>query len=272
MARVAWRIAGTALILPAILIVCVLFVYPFLLSLVSSFQTPDGWGLEHYRTVWDLYLGDLWYTVWISLGSLAVLLVFGTLLGGFLRLHSHPFIEFLFKVPLFIPFVVVGHAMRVFLAPNGTLNATLAIFGLIDLNDPPSLAYSSAGIIVALAWKNLSLALLLMMGAFRGIDNSYIEAAHNVGASKLKIITSILIPMAKSSIAVASILIFTSMMGSFSIPVMLGNSEGAQMAMVDLYYQIVYQNNYGAANAIGVISYLISMGAAIYYLKMVTKK
>jgi ABC-type sugar transport system permease subunit len=53
---------------------------------------------------------------------------------------------------------------------------------------------------------------------------------------------------------------------------MLGNTEGAQMAMVDLYYQIVYQNNYGVANAIGVISYLVSMGAAIYYLRTVTKK
>ncbi|WP_166238528.1 ABC transporter permease [Paenibacillus turpanensis] len=266
------RIAGTALVLPAILVVAVLFVYPFLLSFIGSFRVEDGYGLGNYAEVWELYRTDLLYTVWISLVSLTVLLVFGVVLGGFLRFHANGFIEFLFKVPLFIPFVVVGHAMRVFLAPNGILNAVLSLLGIVDLEHAPSLAFSSTGIVIALVWKDLALALLLMMGAFRGIDNSYIEAARNVGAGSLKIIFTVLAPMAKGAIAVSAVLIFTSMMGSFSIPMMLGTSEGPQMAMVDLYYQLIYQNNAGTANAIGVISYLISMGAAIYYIRLVTKK
>jgi len=272
MTNLASRIAGTALVLPAILIVGMLFVYPFFLSLINSFKTKDGWGLQNYYTIWELYRGDVLYTIWIAVASLAVLLVFGILLGGFLRLHFNGVIEFLFKIPLFIPFVVVGHAMRVFLAPNGTLNALLSMAGLISLDNPPSLAYTSAGLIIALAWKNLSMALLLMMGAFRGVDNSYIEAAKNVGAGRLRIIFNVLVPMAKGAIAVSSVLIFTSIIGNFSIPVMMGNTSGPQVMMVDLYYQIVYQNNYGVANAIGVVAYLVSMGAAIYYLRMVTKK
>ena len=116
------------------------------------------------------------------------------------------------------------------------------------------------------------MALLLMMGAFRSIDDNYIEAAYNVGAHRLHMIAKILVPMAKGAIAVAAVLIFTSIIANFSIPVMLGVGNGPRMVMVDLYYQIVYQHNYGAANAIGVISYLISLGAAIYYLKLVTQK
>lgn len=272
MSRVLPKIAGTVLALPAIFIVAVLFVYPFFLSLMNSFKVKDGWGLDHYKTVLELYTGDLLYTVWISVASLAILLVFGILLGGYLRFRHNGWIEFLFKIPLFIPFVVVGHAMRVLLAPNGTLNASLAALGIIDLQNPPSIAFSSAGVITALAWKNLSLALLLLMGAFRSIDQSFIDSAHNIGANYLRILFTVMVPMAKGSIAVSAVLIFTSMMGSFSIPMMLGTTEGSQMAMVDLYYQIVYQNNYGAANAIGVISYLISMGAAMYYLRTVTKR
>lgn len=266
------RMAGMALIVPAVLVVCLLFVYPFFLSLIGSFQVDDGWGLGNYYSVWESYKGDFLYTVMISLTSLSVLLLFSIFLGGFLRLHANNFIEFLFKIPLFIPFVVVGHAMRVFLAPNGTLNAILSMVGLVNLDDPPSLAFSGTGIVIALVWKNLSMALLLMMGAFRSIDDSYIEAAYNVGASPLNMIFKVLVPMAKGAIAVSAVLIFTSMMGSFSIPVMMGTGSGPQMAMVDLYFQVVYQQNYGVANAIGVISYLISMGAAIYYLKLVTKK
>lgn len=270
--RWASRVFGAMLVLPAVLIVGILFVYPFFRSLTSSFQTEMGWGLQNYRQIWELYRFDILYTIWIGVASLAVLLAFGILLGGFLRLRADYAIEFLFKIPLFIPFVVVGHAMRVFLAPNGTLNALLSWFGVVDLDHPPSLAYSSAGMIIALVWKNLSMALLLMMGAFRGVDNSYIEAARNVGANALRIIFNILVPMAKGAIVVSAVLIFTSIIGNFSIPAMMGSAKGSQVLMIDLYYEIVYQHNYGVANAIGVVAYLISMGAAVYYLRMVTKR
>lgn len=272
MSRAISGIAGMALILPAILIVLILFVYPFLLSLTGSFQVDHAWSLQNYAAVWNFYKGDLLYTVSISLASLGILLIFGIGLGGFLRLRQNQLLEFLFKIPLFVPFVVVGHAMRVFLAPHGTLNAVLAWLGLVDLQNPPSIAFTGAGIVVALVWKNLSFALLLLMGAFRSVDESYLEAAQNVGAKSWRTVLNILVPMAKGAIAVSAVLIFTSMMGSFSIPIMLGSGQGPQMAMVDLYYELIYQNNKGVADAIGVISYLISAGAAIYYLKLVTKK
>ena len=75
--------------------------------------------------------------------------------------------EFLLKVPLFVPFVVVGHALRVALEP---------------VRARPS-RRSWAGIALALAWKHLGLAALLLLGAFRGIDESYLEAARQLGAS-----------------------------------------------------------------------------------------
>ncbi|NDI34929.1 ABC transporter permease [Chengkuizengella sediminis] len=265
------KVVGILICLPAILVVSLLFIYPFFLSFIESFKVEGQWKVDNYIKVFELYSGDFVYTLIVAFSSLFILLLVGVILGGYLRLRHNKFIEFLFKIPLFIPFVVVGHAMRVFLAPNGTLNSFLASLGLISLDSAPSIAFSSLGVVIALSWKNLSLALLLMMGAFRSIDYSYVEAARNVGASYIRIIFTILLPMAKGAVAVSAILIFTSILGNFSIPIMLGNSNGAQMIMVDIYYQIIYQNDYGVANAIGVLSYLISMGAAIYYLRVVTK-
>ena len=98
-----------------------------------------------------------------------------------------------------MPFVVVGHGMRVLLAPRGTLNSTLAQFGLIDPERPPSIAFTWAGIAVSLVWKNLALAVLLVLGAYRSVDESFLEAARNVGASTIRQITDILLPMATPS-------------------------------------------------------------------------
>ncbi len=262
-----------AFAVPTVGIVLVLFFAPFLYSAFGSFQGKSGQlTLDNYALVARLYTKDVLYTVGIAAFSLAIVLFIGILLCGYLRVYGNKLVEFLFKIPLFVPFVVVGHAMRVFLAPHGILNSMVAQIGLINLDNPPSLAYSWLGISLALAWKNMAMAVLLILGAFRSVHETYLEAARNFGAGAIRQTLDVLLPMSASSLAVASVLMFTSMLASFSIPLMIGGGKGAQMTMIDVYYRITYQGDYGAANALGVISYLLASGAAIYYLRTVTRK
>lgn len=273
--RITWRPdrverwAGVALSAPALAVVVALFFIPFLNSFFSSFRREGQWTLANYHTVSRLYLEDVFFTVGVSLAALAATLLVAVTLAGYLRLRPNRVVEFLFKVPLFVPFVVVGHAMRVFLAPHGLLNSALAQVGLVNLDTPPSIAFSWVGIVVALTWKNMAMALLLVAGAFRGVGEEYLEAARNAGATGWRLVKDILLPMSAGSVAVTAVLIFTSMMASFSIPLMIGSGQDAQMLMIDIYYRIVYQQDYGVANALGVLSYLGAAGAAIYYVRTV---
>src|SRR5439155_1109929 len=84
-----------------------------------------------------------------------------------------------------VPFVVVGHALRVVWSPY-----------------VPGFAASWLGIAVALAWKHLGLAALLMLGAFRGVDESYLEAARQLGSGTGRVTRDILVPMAAPALAV----------------------------------------------------------------------
>src|SRR5438128_1864250 len=266
------RLLSLAVAAPPLAIVVWLFFVPFLSSAHLSFLRDGEWTLRNYGLVWRLYTYDVLYTLGISLVSLVLVIGIATLLCGYLRLVGHRFIEFLFKIPLFVPFVVVGHGMRVLLAPRGTLNSALAQIGLIDLGDPPSIAFSWLGIVIALVWKNLALAVLLVLGAYRAVDEAYLEAARNLGASTFRQIKDVLLPMAAPSLVVASAFMFTSMLASFSIPLMIGGGEPPQMLMVDVYYRINYQDDLGTANALGMVSYLFAMGVAGYYLRTITVK
>jgi ABC-type Fe3+ transport system permease subunit len=268
----ALRYAGVAFALPPLAIVVWLFLIPFGQSASLSFLHQGQWSWRNYALVWRLYRFDILYTLGISLASLALVIGIAVVLCGYLRMRANRAVEFLFKVPLFVPFVVVGHAMRVLLAPRGTLNSALAQAGLIDLNDPPSIAFTWLGIVVSLVWKNLALAVLLVLGAYRSVDEAYLEAARNFGASAFRQIRDVLVPMSAGSLAVASAFLFTSMLASFSIPLMIGSGEAPQMLMVDVYYRINYQDDLGAANALGVVSYLLAMGVAGYYLRAITAK
>jgi putative spermidine/putrescine transport system permease protein len=269
-----WRAGAWLLLaLPSLAIVVGLFFMPFVRSAITSFLNDAGeFTLQNYATAYRLYAGDVLYTIFVSAVSLVLVLIIAVLVSGFVRIYGGQWVEFLFKIPLFVPYVVVGHAMRVFLAPHGLLNSGLATLGLVNLDHPPSIAYSWVGISVSLAWKNMALAILLTLGAFESVGDTFLEAARNFGAGWFRQVKDVLLPMSATSIAVAAVLIFTSMLASFSIPMMIGGGEGPQMVMIDVYYRIKQQNDLGVANALGVVSYLCASGAAIYYLRSVTKK
>ncbi|HEY3099018.1 MAG TPA: ABC transporter permease subunit [Methylomirabilota bacterium] len=232
------------------MVVGVVFVWPLAVSIAASFTRDGVPTLANYATVWRLYLRDVGYTLAVSAAGTALTFALAIPVCGWLRVRAFAPVEFLLKVPLFVPFVVVGHALRVFLAPW-----------------VPVLAGSSGGLVLALAWKHVGLAALLLLGAFRAVDESHLEAARNFGAGTARLTRDVLVPMAAPSLAVSAVLIFSSMLASFSIPLMMSRGGGAQMLMIDVYYRFGQHGDFETAAALGVVGYLMAMGAALVYLQ-----
>jgi len=59
------------------------------------------------------------------------------------------------------------------------------------------------------------------------------------------------VPMSAPSLAVSAVLIFSSMLASFSIPLMMGRGGGAQMLMIDVYYRFGQHGDFETAAALG---------------------
>src|SRR5437762_971354 len=134
-----WR--GYALVAPALAVIGLFFVLPLLLSAVLAFRTKDGeFTLEHFAKSWDLYRTDLLFTVGIVLLSTLLIGLIAIAIAGYLTLGENPravaILRWLYRWPLFIPFIVTGQIMRTFLAKNGMLNHVLIGSGMIDPNSP----------------------------------------------------------------------------------------------------------------------------------------
>jgi putative spermidine/putrescine transport system permease protein len=235
-------------------VLALVFVWPLAASIVASFQRDGAWTLANYETVRRLYAGDVAYTVGVAAAGTVLTFAAAIPACGWLRLRAFGPVEFLLKVPLFVPFVVVGHALRVFWSPY-----------------VPGFSSSWAGIASALAWKHVGLAALLLLGAFRALDESYLEAARQLGAGPARLTRDILVPMAGPALAVSAILIFSSMLASFSIPLMMGRGGGPQMLMIDVYYRFGQHGDFPTASALGVVAYLLAMGAALVYMRRLTR-
>ncbi len=172
----------------------------------------------------------------------------------------------LVRLPIFIPMVVVAQMMNSFLAPHGLLNTALARLGLIDLERPLQL-FNFWGLSLGFVWKLVPFSLLIIHGGFQMIDDSYIEAARSAGARLGTVITRILMPMSRSSILVALVLVYSQISGTFTLPYMLIGGKIPTTITVDIAHRVNYYRDFGVANTLGVFSYLLVLVTAVYYLR-----
>jgi ABC-type spermidine/putrescine transport system permease subunit I len=263
------------LLFPAITFMLLMYAYPFITSFTRSMIDPDGnISFANYIKTWDLYLKDIVFTFAVTVFSTAVTGALAVLLAVYLRFRRGPIsriLSGLYKIPIFIPFVVVAQMMNSFLAPHGLLNIALAKLGLINIDHPLQL-FNFSGLSFGFIWKMVPFSVLIIHGGFQMIDDSYIEAARSAGARLFKVITSILIPMSKSSIMVALVLVYSQIVGTFTLPYMLIGGKSPTTITVDIAHRVNYFRDFGVANSLGVFSYFLVFFTAIYYLRSSVKK
>ena len=247
-----------------------LYLYPFASSIYKSFVTDEGIvTLQFYETAITNYKADIIFSIEVSILSTAISAVMSILMAAYLRLTSRRIgrlFNSLYRIPLFIPFVVIGQMMRTFLAPHGLLNVFLAQFGLINLEAPLEL-FDWKGLTIGFVWKQTAFMTLMTLGGFTMIKDEMIEAARSVGASVLRVIWSIMMPIARTVIVVALILTFASNISTFSLPYMFIGGAIPTTMTVDIAHRVTYFRDWGTANALGVISYIVVLTAALYYMK-----
>ncbi|MEM1876966.1 MAG: hypothetical protein QXH21_09305, partial [Ignisphaera sp.] len=83
---------------------------------------------------------------------------------------------------------------------------------------------------------------------------------------------NILLPMARSSIAIAFILTFASNIGTFTLPYMLIGGAKPTTLTVDIAHRVTYFGDWGTANALGVVMYMLVAVFSIYYLREMVKR
>ena len=198
------------LVAPAALMIAILFLYPLGFSLVSAFTAPgQPFTLDHFRKVYALYASDVLFSLLIVLISVALLALLAITLSAVIALSPcRPVVRllgFLYRLPLFIPFIVVAQMMRTFLAKNGLMNNVLVAADLVTPLETLSwLGWK--GIVITFVWKQLAFATLLICGAMAALESSQILAARNLGASRPRILFDIMLPQVLPTIGVALVL------------------------------------------------------------------
>lgn len=264
------RLWSFALVLPALLTIGLLFIYPLGYSLVTAFSSEQGgWTFGNFTKAFEFYSNDILFTVVIVALSTLFICFLAIAISGYLTLGENPravaILKWLYRWPLFIPFVVAGQLMRTFLAKNGLMNNMFVGSGLLEPLQTTSFL-DWRGIVITFVWKQTPFVALLVAGAMASLDRSTIESARNLGAGRVRILVEIVVPQVRSTIAVGLILSFVVMMSVLSVPIMI-NAQTPTMLTVDMAFRINAYGDYGVANALGFISYLMTGVVAWIYLR-----
>jgi len=266
--RRSW--AGLALAAPALAIVATFFVAPLVMSAVLAVRGKDGgFTTEHFAKAFEFYSTDLAFSAAIVVASTVAIAVVAIAIAGYLTLGEHPrtlaILRWLYRWPLFIPFIVTAQVMRTFLAKNGMLNHVLIGSGIIEPLQAQSLL-DWRGIVVAFVWKQAPFVTLLLAGAMASIEPQHIEAARNLGARRLRVLFDIVLPQVRGTLLVGLVLSFVTMLSVLSVPLMI-NPNSPTMITVDVAYRISTLSDYAVANALCLMSLVVAAGGAWFYLQ-----
>src|SRR4051794_24334625 len=134
---------GLLLVAPALILVAALFLYPLGFSLLAAFTANGAPTLAHFEKAFELYAVDIRFTMFIVLLSTVLIALISIAIAGVLTLSETPWLvatlRWLYRWPLFIPFIVAAQCMRPFLAKTGLMNNPLVAAGILEPIEAASL-------------------------------------------------------------------------------------------------------------------------------------
>jgi len=151
--------------------------------------------------------------------------------------------EALTGLPLVLPPTVLGFYLLVLLGPRTSLGRAIA--GV--LGHP--LAFSFAGLVVGSVIYSFPFAVQPLVAGFAAIDSALVDAARLLGASPIRMVRTVLIPLAGRSLLTAAILSFLHTLGEFGVVLMLGGDiPGSTQTLSIVLFNQVEGFDYTAAN------------------------
>jgi ABC-type spermidine/putrescine transport system permease subunit I len=257
------------LLAPAGLLFVVLFVYPQLGMLAASFDAPH-WSTANYTHFLrdPLYLAVLGRSLLLGVLVTLITIVLGLPLAYWLaRLQSRwaPMLLLLATFPLWVSAVVRSFGWVVLLARNGVLSRGLQAVGLADHRF--QLAYTFAGVAMALGQVLLPFMLLSLYGVIRSIDPELERAAENLGAGPWRAAMLVTLPLASRGILSASLLVFALAISAFATPSLVGGAR-VQLMSTTIYEQMTELADWPFAAAVSFILLAVVLAISLAWARV----
>jgi ABC-type sugar transport system permease subunit len=284
------RILGLLLVLPAMLAILGVVLFPMLNSLWLSLQQHDLSRPQENAFIWfsnyvnllqdPRFLNSLQATIRFSLFSVVIELILGVAIAMVLNqeFHGRGFVRGLMILPWAMPSIVNAAMWKwIYNADYGALNALLSQLHIISNYQVWLAQPASATILIILAnvWKETPFTVILTLAALQTIPDNLYEASRVDGATEWQSFLHITLPLIMPVLMIAGLLQFIWGFQTFELIYVVtggGPFSSTEMTTLRVYATTFRSLRFGYGAAMAYLTSLIIFIPAVIYIRSAYRK
>lgn len=221
----------------------VLFIIvPLLMVIYYAFTDKTGaFTVKNFQALPD-YFSTILLSVLYGIAATAICFVVGYPFAYFLSKHTsraQRTMVLLVMLPMWMNFLIRTYSLMTILGDSGVINNLLTALGLKNLH----MINTGGAVILGMVYNFLPYMILPIYSVLSKMDNSVIEAAHDLGADKMHTLRKVVMPMSLPGVLSGITMVFVPCVSTFYITQKLG---GGQIVLVGDVIESQFQsaNNY----------------------------
>lgn len=247
--------APKAFAIPYVIWILIFTIVP--LGLVIVFALTDSSGEFTLQNLFDMsvYMSVLFRSILFAIVATVICLLLAFPAAYIIsraKSFNQSSLIVLIMVPMWISFILRTYAWMTLLESNGLINKFFGLFGL----GPFDLINNAGAVILGMIYNYLPFMILSLYTVMVKIDQSVIEAAQDLGSSRITLVRRVILPLSMPGISTGVIAVFIPSVSTFVISRMLGGGTN------DLIGDIIESQFLGA-------SYNPHLGSAMALVLMV---
>jgi len=260
-----WRDPVMWMLIPAVLFMLAVFVYPFIHGLLLSFEPLDmseGGRLANY--IKFFHTASLWMTIGttlkLALPATIINIAIALPIAYHLRRKTRyqKIATIILVIPITLGTVLIADGMLTYFGPKGWFTQILHALHLFE--GGIRLTHNYWGVLISLVISGFPFAFLLILSYITGVDPVLTRAAATLGASPYAQFRHIILPLLLPGLAMAFCLAFVQAFSVFPSAVLLGSPAGPTRVISIAAYEAAFENyDYPMASTIAMIMGMVQL-------------
>lgn len=224
---------------PSLIWLTVLFVIPTILVFAIAFKPSDPWGgigegwtLATIRSLGNPNYPDIiWRTIWISIVTTGICIALALPCGYYIARAPNRWKRLLLLltvIPFWTSFLIRIFAWKVLLHPDGYIKQILVALNLAS--EHTQLLYRTEAVLLVMVYTLLPFGVLPIFAAADKFDFRLLEAARDLGATKLRAFVQIFLPGIQRGLLTAVLMVLIPALGMYIIPDLVGGTRSEMIA------------------------------------------
>ena len=257
---------------PVILWLFLMIVLPHLDLLIMSFRVENDadkmvWSFSNYLQFfeepiyWLTFARTAGYSILVTFLTFVVALPVALYITKVVETKYQGSLTLLLLLPFWVSELVRVYGWMILLRESGVFNHFLVKLGI--LNQPVEMLYRDVTMVMGLIYTSMLFMVVPLISVLGSLDDSLIEAAHDLGANAWTILYKIIIPHATPGIVSGSIVVFMLTLGNYLTPNLMGGKNSLWFTE-QIYNQFIASFNWNQGAAFGFL--LLALSSIVVWL------